>query len=302
MREIWRAITGREPASALRRDPAEAPGSGAPVGLEPPRRRTRVLVVPGIYGACVAWLARPFGDAVVPLRARGWEVGYIPVEPRSSSGRNARLIRRHLDGLKLKTDERVVLVGYSKGLADIMEATALGCGLDPGIEAVIGVGGSAFGSPVAASLPTGLKNLLDRLVLPGCPPGDMGAIDSLKPDVRRAWFERHGLPENVRWFSIVALPERARLSRVLRLSYQRIARTDPLNDSQMIARDALIPDSTLLAVVNADHWAMAMPITASASPVGGVLGRTLVDQNAYPRAALLEAALRYVDETLAVSV
>ena len=130
----------------------------------------------------------------------------------------------------------------------------------------------------------------------------MGAIDSLKPLVRRAWFERHGLPENVRWFSIVALPERARLSRVLRLSYQRIARTDPLNDSQMIAQDALIPASTLLAVANADHWAMAMPITASANPVGGVLGRTLVDQNAYPRAALLEAALRYVDETLAVSV
>ena len=255
-------------------------------------------MVPGIYGGCVAWLARPFGDAVVPLRARGWEVGYIPVEPRSGSSRNARLIRRHLDGLKIGMDERVVLVGYSKGLADIMEATVLGCGLDPGIEAVIGVGGSVFGSPVAASLPDGLKTFLDRLVLPGCPPGDGGGIESLKPEVRRAWFERHGLPGNVRWFSIVALPELKRLSRVLRLSYHRIARTDPLNDSQMIAQDALIPGSTLLAVVNADHWAMALPIAASANPIGGVLGRTLVDQNAYPRATLLEAALRHVDETL----
>jgi hypothetical protein len=53
----------------------------------------------------------------------------------------------------------------------------------------------------------------------------------------------------------------------------------------------------LLGYVNADHWALSVPIARSHS----MLGATFVDQNDYPREALLEALLRFVEEELVTS-
>ncbi|MCB1885864.1 MAG: hypothetical protein KDG89_18080 [Geminicoccaceae bacterium] len=305
-REIWQAVAAARPnlpdarpaAAALRRFAGEGAGEGRPVALGPPLVPERVLVVGGIYGACVAWLVRPFSDALRHLARLGWRVGEIPIEPRSSSARNARLIQDHLQGLGLDPDERVVLVGYSKGLCDIMEATALPGGLPPGVRAVVGIGGSAWGSPVAADLPRPLKALLDRLALPGCPPGDGGGIDSLLPERRRAWLAGHPLPAAIGWFSLVAVPTPPRLSRVLVPSHRRLARIDPLNDGQMIASDAMIPASTLLGVLDADHWALALPIARNESLAASAIAAGLVDENAFPREVMLESVLRYVGEAL----
>ena len=71
---------------------------------------------------------------------------------------------------------------------------------------------------------------------------------------------------------------------------------DPRNDSQVIFYDQVIPGSTLLAYLNADHWAVAVPIAREHR----LIGSTLVDENDYPREALLEALLRYVEEATAV--
>ncbi|MGF6266948.1 hypothetical protein OKW49_007942 [Paraburkholderia youngii] len=62
----------------------------------------------------------------------------------------------------------------------------------------------------------------------------------------------------------------------------------------MIFYDQLIPGSTLLAYVNADHWALAVPIARTHPTVGALF----VTQNAYPREALTEAILRFVEEQL----
>ena len=62
----------------------------------------------------------------------------------------------------------------------------------------------------------------------------------------------------------------------------------------MIAWDQIIPGSTLVGYVNADHWAVAVPISESHP----FLGKTLVNHNAYPRRAMLEAVLRFVEEDL----
>ena len=263
------------------------------MALGPPDVPTRILVVGGIYGACVAWLARPFSDALCHLARIGWRVGEIPIEPRSSSACNARLIQSHLQALDLDPAERVVLVGYSKGLCDIMEAAG---GLPPQVKAVVGIGGSAYGSPVAASLPPVLKSFLDRLALPGCPPGDRGGIASLLPERRRAWLARNPFPPAIQWFSLVAVPTPSRLSRILVPSHRRLARIDPFNDSQMIAKDAMIPNSTLLAVLDADHWALALPIARNRSLVARAIVAGLVDKNAFPREVMLESVLRYLAE------
>jgi hypothetical protein len=50
------------------------------------------------------------------------------------------------------------------------------------------------------------------------------------------------------------------------------------NDSQMIYSDEFIPGSTLLGFLNADHWAIAVPVNRSHPNIAS----TFVDQNAYP--------------------
>ena len=44
-----------------------------------------------------------------------------------------------------------------------------------------------------------------------------------------------------------------------------------------------------------DHWAVAVPVSRSHPSIA----KTLVDKNDYPREALLEALLRFVEEDLA---
>ena len=51
----------------------------------------------------------------------------------------------------------------------------------------------------------------------------------------------------------------------------------------------------LLGFVNADHRAIAVPVDRSHPAIGS----TLVNHNGYPREALLEAVLRFVEEDLA---
>ena len=49
-----------------------------------------------------------------------------------------------------------------------------------------------------------------------------------------------------------------------------------------------------MGFINADHWAIAVPIARSHS----FIGSTFVDKNDYPREALVEAVLRFVNEDL----
>ena len=63
----------------------------------------------------------------------------------------------------------------------------------------------------------------------------------------------------------------------------------------MIFYDQVIPGSTLVGYLNADHWALAVPIARTHSTIASLF----VTQNAYPREALLEALLRFVEEDLA---
>jgi hypothetical protein len=62
----------------------------------------------------------------------------------------------------------------------------------------------------------------------------------------------------------------------------------------VIFYDQVIPGSSLLGYINADHWAIALPIARKHDTIGSMF----VTENAYPREALLEALLRFVEEDL----
>ena len=55
-----------------------------------------------------------------------------------------------------------------------------------------------------------------------------------------------------------------------------------------------MPGGTVLGYVNADHFAVALDLGGSVNPVV----RALADQSDFPRAEMLEAALRFVEEDL----
>ena len=99
----------------------------------------------------------------------------------------------------------------------------------------------------------------------------------------------------MRYYSLVTFPKPERISSILTSSYDKLSRIDARNDSQMIFYDQVVPGSALMGYVNADHWALAVPIARTHS----TLGAMFVTRNDYPREALMEAVLRFVEEDLA---
>ena len=81
------------------------------------------------------------------------------------------------------------------------------------------------------------------------------------------------------------------MSLAMRAGQRRLSQIDVRNDGALLPQDQLIPGGVLLGYVNADHWAVALPIAAS----NKVLGGTVVDRNDFPRDALWEAVVRYVE-------
>lgn len=216
----------------------------------------------------------------------------------SSSANNARQIRDWVMQSAFDRNEpRLVLIGYSKGAPDILEALVSYPEIRERIAAVVSVAGSVGGSPLAIDAEQSQLDLLQHWPGAQCRPGDGGAVESLRPEIRKAWLAQYRLPPGIAYYSLVTFPEPERISTVLKPSYKKLSRVDARNDSQVLFYDQLIPGSALVGYLNADHWALAVPIARSHP----TLGSTFVDHNDFPREALLEAVLRMVEEDLAAT-
>jgi pimeloyl-ACP methyl ester carboxylesterase len=283
-------------AEALSRVSDTPPGTGRPVALGPSQRRLVAALVPGIGYSCVETWLQTSSSTVDLLRRFDFDARIIDVDALSGSATNARRIRDALLALPAETGPpRTVLIGYSKGMPDILEALVNYPEILPRVAAVVSVAGAVGGSPVADNATQYQANLFRHFPGAGCDEGDGQAVASLRPDVRKAWLAANPLPAGARFYSVVTLPDRERVSRALEPTYHLLAKSDPRNDGQVIYSDQVIPGSTLLGFVNADHWAVVLPIDRS-HPVVGTL---FVNHNDYPREALLEAILRFVEEDLA---
>ena len=115
------------------------------------------------------------------------------------------------------------------------------------------------------------------------------------PPRARRGSRKNPLPSDVRYYSLATFPQPERISSILKTSYDKLAQVDARNDSQVIFYDQLVPGSTLVGYLNADHWAVAVPISRTHPMITSMF----VTQNAYPREALLEALLRFLEEDLA---
>ncbi len=283
---------------ALTRVGVEPAGTAASVNLAPSRRRLVAVLVAGFGYDCFAnWLEAP-GTTVEHLRRQGYELSLIGVEGLSSTTRNARLIRDALMALPTESGPpRIVLVGYSKGSNDILEALVAYPEVRPRVAAFVSMAGTIGGSPLANDSDQGMAELLTRFPGSKCTVGDRGAVASLRPETRQAWLAANPLPKELRYYSVVTFPQPERISSILRQGYDKLGRVDARNDSQAIFYDQVVPGSTLVAYLNADHWAVAVPIARTHTTIAAMF----VTQNAYPREALAEAVLRFVEEDLELS-
>jgi len=293
-RVYGRSIPFNRPcAEALMTLDDEPASEDAFVDLSTPVTTRRVLIAPGLWAECFAGVLDPFQPAVERLRARGYGIERLPVGGRFSSVQNARVIRDYVREMDLGRDERIVFVGYSKGTPDVLEALVTYPELQERTAAVVSIAGVVSGTPLADGATSLSKWALGSFPRRACQPGDGSEIESLSRDTRLRWLARSVLPESVAYYSVVALPEPGNVSLALGLSYGYLATVDPRNDGQVIFSDAVIPGSTLLAYVNADHWAVALrfPTTFTWSLTGA-------DRNNFPQELLLEVVLRYVEESL----
>lgn len=281
---------------ALVRLSGEPQPTGRPVNLASPPRPLRVVVVPGIFDECIRKCVQTYSDALAHLETHGWRTGTIPVSGRSSTAHNAAQVRDFVLGLPLAADERVLLLGYSKGAADTLEALGQYPEMLPRVAAMVSVAGAIGGSPLADGYVDLYNNLLRDLAVPNCAPGDGQGMASITRAARQSSLARRPPPAGVKYFSAAGIPGPERMSRALRPFAERLAHVDPRNDGQVIFFDTIIPGGTLLGFLRADHWALAVPFSRKAGALP--FNVTLVDHNAYPREVFLEAVVRFIEEAL----
>jgi pimeloyl-ACP methyl ester carboxylesterase len=270
-----------------------------PVSLADSKANYLVLLVPGLGYPCIkAWLDHDF-SAPKHVANHGYQVELLEVGGLASSAANAQRIRDSIATLPTEDADRpLILIGHSKGAPDILEALVRYPELAEKVVAVVSYAGAVGGSPLADGAKQSHFELLTKLPGSECAEDDSGALESLRPEVRRSWLEQHDLPQNVRYYSVVAFPEPGRISAALKPSWRRLGElSDARNDSQLVFYDQVIPGSGILAFANADHWAMSVPVARQHR----FASSTFASHNDFPREVMLEALLRFIEEDLAGS-
>ncbi len=273
----------------------EPPASGKKVNLELSQRPRLALFVGGVGWDCLAeWLDLQ-NTVAKHVSQYGFATSILPVDSLASSSNNSRQIR---DAILAMPPEHLlpdlILIGYSKGATDILEAVVSYPEIHERIAAVVSIAGSVGGSPLANDASQSQLNLMRHFPGSECRGFDHGALESMRPATRKAWLAENPLPGQIPYYSLITFPEPARVSFLLRSFYRKLGKVDGRNDGQVIFYDQFIPGSTLVGYLNADHWATAVPIART----HGIVGKLFVDENDYPREALLEALLRFLEEDL----
>jgi hypothetical protein len=268
---------------------------------------TSVLIVPGMFGDCVDTQSVPFGDGLTRTRERSAVDAYaqyadlgllgirlILLPGRASSASNGALVAKAIHEESARPGvQRIVLLGYSKGTADALHALAqlqAQGGIPAAAKALVSVSGTVMGTPIAEHFER-LYETASPLVQPlDCSPSDGHDLASLTRRERVAWLAANPPPERLHYYSITAHAARDEIAPLLRPFFDQLSAVDARNDGQMLASDAILPRSVLLAEARADHWDVALPRDRHPNP----FMRSLSTGRAYPREALFRATVQWV--------
>jgi hypothetical protein len=250
--------------------------------------RWDVAVLPGAFGDCVASVVDVFADAVPHLRSLGLHVERVPLRGRASVRENASVLREYaIAHAQRRPQQKLLLLAYSKGTADALHALHVHVELRERVAVLVSVAGLVNGSYVADALPRLAQGLIAHLALPNCSPGENDFISSTDRIARAESLSAMPALPDVRMYSLVAWPEPQRISTLLRDQWAQLAQWNPRNDGQLLDYDAIVPGSTLLGYLNADHLSVALPLEAYSPTLASA-----VQHRYFPRPVLLEAVLR----------
>jgi hypothetical protein len=260
---------------------AEAPTEQGEIGSA-----YRFLLVGGFGGDCFKDV-RAFSTSVAHLHeAHRVDVEYFAVPPFGPSSENGRSIARHIDE-EFASDpaHRYVLIGYSKGAADLLEALRVLDAPKTKVAAIVTIAGTVGGTWVPDDFGA-LMQPTQPWIAPGCPGNVRDGLQSLPRDVRQRFLRENPVP--VPAYSITASSSFESTSQALRASWRRLSVYAVEQDGQMVAWEAILPNAKYLGAARADHWAIALPFDQSATAFKDI------DRNRFPRDALLEAVVRFV--------
>jgi len=254
-----------------------------------------ILIVPGAFSGCIESIGAPFHDGSERLRQMGYRIESIDISGLSSSARNAEIIAETVTKYISGPSHRLILLGYSKGTTDILHFLVAYPDLALHIDAVLSVAGAVNGSPLADRYAEAeYDNWLARLFPERCQPGDRGVFDSLSRTQQFRWLATHPLPDHVHYYSLASFARYADVQMHLQPTYKLLEQIHPLNDGQLLFIDQLIPGSTLLGYVNADHWTIAIPVEDKFSR----RDPALKDRHRQLRDALFEAMVLFLTDDL----
>lgn len=293
-------ITGTIPCATWLRnfgdEPEAAAGAAWSAAPDVPDVPVNVFVVSGIFGECFPSL-QAFGDARADAANGRVRFFDMPIHGRGSTALNAGVVR---DGILAELERQPtpglnIILSYSKGTADALAALAASDQLAGRIDALLSVAGAVNGSPLADAFEDTYATLAWALPLHACQPTDRGELNSLTRAVRLRWLAEHPLPSHPRYYSLITAPTPDRVSKLLRPFYQKLARNDVHNDGQLLAFDMIVPGSTVLGYLNADHFAAALPLLRW-HPVAL---SAFAQPNDFPRQQTISAALALIRHDLA---
>jgi hypothetical protein len=268
---------------------------------------TSVLLVPGMFGDCLGTQSLPFGDGLTRARERNAIEAYgqyadlgllgirlVPLPGRATSAANGSVLAQAIRDESVRPGvQRIVLVGYSKGTADALQALAklqAQGGIPAAVKALVSVSGAVMGTPIAEQFER-LYQAASPLVQPfDCSPSDGQDLASVTRRERVAWLVANPPPDRLNYYSITAHAARDEIAPLLRPFHDQLSAVDVRNDGQLLASDTILPGSVLLAEARADHWDVALPRDRHPSP----FIRSLSSGRAYPREALFRATLKWV--------
>ncbi len=254
----------------------------------------KLMLVPGLFDECVRDWVDFYGEARERLREQGYDVELLAVNSRAGNRYNAAQIAEYVQSLKPWEQRRLVLLGHSKGAADILHFLVEHPETAARVAAVVSVAGAINGSPLADWAVDGMGGWETLIPSSLCDPGDEQALHSLTRLHSLSWLSRNPLPQGPLYLSLVTFSDPDTIAWPLRYAYQRLAEIDPRNDGMLLSFDQVIPGAELLGYVAADHWRVAYPIEQQAALLAG--GRS--PRQAFPRHLLLEAVLLYTAEAL----
>ena len=276
------------------------------LGLDPAARAatTAVLIVPGLFGDCVQAQAVPFGDgkprtferSVVESYAQYADLGLhsiqmISLPGRVSSAKNGRHLASAIRAQASDPNiERIILLAFSKGLPDTLQALATlqaAEGIPAKVSALVSVAGVVKGTPIAEHYERLYAWLAPRMALGDCSASDGHELESLTYRQQASWLDAHPLSQQLRYYSIVAHAPAEETAIALRPFHALLSEWDERNDGQVLAVDAVLPGSTLLAEARADHWDVALP--RDRHPNAAV--RAMTSGRRFPREAQFRATL-----------